>query len=85
MSHLFDKVYYMHQCNDKLSELSSSLGVEPALCQIVSLSHHPVTLVSTLPVSQLVCQVSHDPLLLCCCFVLGESPTAGIRVGLMGF
>lgn len=40
---------------------------------------------STLPVSQLACQVSHDPLLLCCCFVLRESRTAGMRCCLMGF
>lgn len=45
--------------------------VKHAPCQIASLSHHPVTLVSTLPVSQLACQVSHDPLLRCCCFVEG--------------
>lgn len=52
--------------------------------QISSL-HHPVTLMSTLPVSQLAGQDSHDPLLLCCCFVLRESRPAGTRRCLVGF
>ena len=77
------KLHASTQGKDKLSELIKQ--VKPALCQIASLSHHPVTLVSTLPVSQLACQVSHDPLLLCCCFVLRESRTAGMRRSLMGF
>lgn len=77
----------MHQYKAEISYLWTHLkrGVKPALCQIASLSHHPVTLVSTLPVSQLACEVSHDPLLLCCCFVLRESRTAGMRYSLMGF
>lgn len=64
------------------SYLNSS---ESAMCQIASLSHHPVTHVSTLPVSQLACQVSHDPLLLCCCFVLREFRTAGDEMQSHGF
>lgn len=53
--------------------------------QISSLHHHPVTLMSALPVSQLAGQDSHDPLLLCRCFVLRESRTAGTRRRLVGF
>ena len=80
---LLNEMHYMYQCKEKISYLYS--GVKPALRQIASLSHHPVTFVSTFPVSQLACQVSHDPLLLCCCFVLRESRTAGVRCSLMVF
>lgn len=76
-------MHYTHQCKAKISYLNSE--VKSALCPIASLSQHPVTLVSPLPVSQLACQVSHDPLLLCLCFVLSESRTAGTSRGLTGF
>lgn len=65
------RVHYMHRCKMETSYLWAHLtrSAAPGACQIASLSHHPVTLVSTLPVSQLARQVSHDPLLWCCCEV----------------
>lgn len=40
---------------------------------------------STFPVSQLASQDSHDPLLLCCCFVLRDCITAGEEMQSHGF
>lgn len=76
----------MHQCKAKITYLSLSelKGQACVLHQIASLSHPLLGPVSPLPVSQLACQVSHDPLLLYCSSVLRGFRTAGMRCGLLG-
>lgn len=88
------RVHYTHHCRMETLYLWAHLtrSTAPAPCLIASLSHHPVTLVSTLPVSQLARRLSHDPLLRCCCFwgffslpFWKQCGTAGMTRGPIGF